>query len=146
MIDRGHKLPLIRQTEAVGISRGSLYYWPRSGSDADLGLMRRIDKLHLDYPFAGSRMMRDLLRQDNVTGGLALGRQACFHIDAANGRQGVVPETKHQSAPPRSTRVSVPATRTHGDQAQPGMGYGHHVHTDGPGICVPGRRDGLVQP
>ena len=86
MIDRGHKLPLTRQTEAVGISRGSLYYQPRPVSDADLGLMRRIDKLHLDYPFAGSRMMRDLLRQDNVTGGLAPGRR---HVATLMRRMGV---------------------------------------------------------
>ena len=43
------------------ISRGSVYYLPRPVSAADLALMRRIDELHLDYPFAGSRMLRDLL-------------------------------------------------------------------------------------
>ena len=61
MIDRKHKLPLARQAKALGISRGSLYYKPRPVSDADLSLMRRIDELHLEYPFAGSRMLRDLL-------------------------------------------------------------------------------------
>jgi hypothetical protein len=35
-------------------------------SGADLAIMRRIDELHLDYPFAGSRMMRDLLRGEGV--------------------------------------------------------------------------------
>ncbi|NQW15928.1 MAG: transposase [Chloroflexi bacterium] len=75
MIDPGHKLPLARQAKAVGISRGSVYYQPRPVSDIDLGLMRRIDELHLEYPFSGGRMMRDLLRQDNVTGGLAPGRK-----------------------------------------------------------------------
>ena len=62
MIDRGHKLPLNRQAEMLGISRGSLYYDPCPVSAADLATMRRIDALHLDYPFAGSRMLRDLLR------------------------------------------------------------------------------------
>ena len=33
--------------------------------------MRRIDEVHLDYPFAGSRMLRDLLRAEDV----AIGRQ-----------------------------------------------------------------------
>jgi putative transposase len=33
---------------------------------ADLTVMRRIDELHLDYPFAGSRMLRDLLRGEGV--------------------------------------------------------------------------------
>ena len=59
MIDRSHKLPLIRQVKALGVSRSSIYYQPRSISDADLSLMRRIDEIHLDHPFAGSRMMRD---------------------------------------------------------------------------------------
>jgi len=69
MIDRAHKLPLTRQAEVMGISRGSVYYQPRSVSDADLGLMRRIDELHLDYPFAGARMMRDLLHLEDYSPG-----------------------------------------------------------------------------
>ena len=66
MIDRGHALPLIAQAQQLGISRGSIYYLPRSVSDADLAIMRRIDELHLLYPFAGSRMLGDLLRQEGV--------------------------------------------------------------------------------
>jgi putative transposase len=69
MIDRTHPLPLARQAEAVGISRGSVYYLPRPVSDTDLALMRRIDALHLEHPFAGARMLRDLLAQDGVTVG-----------------------------------------------------------------------------
>lgn len=69
MIDRSHKLPLTRQAMAVGISRGSLYYRPRPVIDADLGLMRRIDQLHLEHPFAGGRMMRDLLRHEDFSSG-----------------------------------------------------------------------------
>jgi putative transposase len=45
----------------LNISRGSIYYLPRPVSAADLAIMQRIDELHLDYPFAGSRMLRDLL-------------------------------------------------------------------------------------
>jgi putative transposase len=66
MIDRGHALPLGRQAELLRLSRGSLYYQPRPVSAADLAIMRRIDALHLDYPFAGSRMLRDLLRGECV--------------------------------------------------------------------------------
>ena len=69
MIDRGHRLSLIRQAKAVGVSRGSLYYKPRPVSGADLRLMRRIDELHLEHPFAGGRMMRDLLRQEDIYSG-----------------------------------------------------------------------------
>ena len=62
MIDRDHELPVKRQAELVGISRGSVYYHPEPVSQADLALMRRIDELHLEHPFAGSRMLRDLLQ------------------------------------------------------------------------------------
>jgi putative transposase len=64
MIDRTHKLPVKRQAELLGISRGSVYYHPQPISDADLGLMRRIDELHLEHPFAGARMLRDMLRRE----------------------------------------------------------------------------------
>jgi len=71
MIDRSHDLPVARQAQELGISRGSVYYLPRPVSAADLAIMRRIDELHLDYPFAGSRMLRDLLRQEDIE----IGRQ-----------------------------------------------------------------------
>ena len=64
MIDRSHELPLTGQAKALGISRGSVYYLARPTSDADLALMRRIDELHLEHPFAGSRMLRDMLRAE----------------------------------------------------------------------------------
>ncbi len=61
MIDRNHKLSLVQQAKELAISRGSVYYQPKPVSEANLALMRTIDKLHLDYPFAGGRMLRDLL-------------------------------------------------------------------------------------
>ncbi len=64
MIDRTHRLSIGRQAKALGISRGSVYYLPQATSDADLGLMRRIDELHLDHPFAGSRMLQGLLKAE----------------------------------------------------------------------------------
>ena len=69
MIDRKHDLPVSRQARELGISRGSIYYLPRATSTADLALMRRIDELHLDYPFAGSRMLQWLLRAEGHTAG-----------------------------------------------------------------------------
>src|SRR4051812_29199315 len=70
MIDRGHALPLLRQAELLRLSRSSVYYEPRPVPAAELALMRRIDELHLEHPFAGSRMLRDLLRGE----GVAIGR------------------------------------------------------------------------
>ncbi len=66
MIDRGHKLSLTHQAAVLGISRGSLYYSACPVPPAELVIMRRIDELHLDYPFAGSRMLRDLLRGEGI--------------------------------------------------------------------------------
>ena len=66
MIDRSHALPVTRQVRELGISRGSVYYLPRPTSAADLATMRRIDALHLDFPFAGSRMLRDLLAAEGI--------------------------------------------------------------------------------
>ncbi|MET4898510.1 IS3 family transposase [Sphingomonadaceae bacterium jetA1] len=69
MIDRRHALPLAGQARQLGISRGSIYYLARAVPDADLAIMRRIDELHLLYPFAGSRMLRDLLWQEGISVG-----------------------------------------------------------------------------
>jgi len=69
MIDRGHALPVTRQAQVLKISRGSVYYQPCPVSAADLAIMRQIDALHLDYPFAGSRMLRDLLKRTGVSVG-----------------------------------------------------------------------------
>jgi putative transposase len=82
MIDRSHELPLTRQAEVLKLSRSGLYYRPRLVSPADLGIMRRIDELHLDYPFAGSRMLRDLLRGE----GIEIGRQ---HVATLMRRMGI---------------------------------------------------------
>jgi putative transposase len=82
MIDRSHELPLSGQAKALGISRGRVYYLARPTSDADLVLMRRIDELHLDHPFAGSRMLRDLLRAE----GRKIGRR---HVATLMRKMGV---------------------------------------------------------
>ena len=71
MINRDHKLPLSRQAELLNISRGTIYYKSRDVSVADLNIMRRLDALHLDYPFAGSRMLRDMLARE----GISIGRR-----------------------------------------------------------------------
>lgn len=82
MIDASHELAVSRQAKLLGLSRGSVYYTPRAVSAADLAIMRRIDELHLDYPFAGSRMLRDLLAAD----GIAAGR---LHVTTLMKRMGI---------------------------------------------------------
>jgi len=82
MIDRTHELPLVRQAVLVGLSRGAIYYEPRPLPERDLKLMRRIDELHLEYPFAGSRMLRDLLKNE----GEQIGRK---HVATLMRRMGI---------------------------------------------------------
>jgi putative transposase len=64
MIDRAHALAVTRQCELLALSRSLVYYQPGSVSDDDLELMRRIDEIHLRYPFLGSRRIRDQLEDD----------------------------------------------------------------------------------
>jgi putative transposase len=64
MIDRSHALPVLQQARLVGIARSSVYYRPQPVSEADQLLMRRIDALHLEFPFAGARMLARLLRRE----------------------------------------------------------------------------------
>ncbi len=71
MIDRTHDLPLTRQAEVLKLSRSTVYYRPRPLSAATLAIMRRIDELHLEFPFAGSRMLRDFLTAE----GIEIGRE-----------------------------------------------------------------------
>ena len=82
MIDPEHDLSIQKQAAVLEISRSTVYYEPRPISAEDLWLMRRIDELHLNYPFAGSRMLRDLLWQQ----GLEVGRR---HIKTLMRKMGI---------------------------------------------------------
>jgi putative transposase len=82
MIDRSHDLSITSQAKALNISRSTVYYRPRAVPAADLAIMRRMDQLHLDFPFAGSRMLRDLLNAEAV----AIGRR---HVATLMQRMGI---------------------------------------------------------
>jgi putative transposase len=82
MIDRTHELSLTQQAVVLNISRGLIYYVPEPVSATDLVVMRRIDQLHLEFPFAGSRMLRDLLAAD----GSQIGRR---HVTTLMRRMGI---------------------------------------------------------
>ena len=82
MIDRKHDLPIARQAKVLNISRGAVYYKPRPVSAEDLKIMRRLDELHLDFPFAGSRMLRDMLNRE----GVSIGRR---HVATLMKRMGI---------------------------------------------------------
>jgi putative transposase len=82
MIDGHHALSINRQAQLAGISRGSVYYLPRPVSATDLALMRRMDALHLEYPFMGTRMLRDQLNRK----GFNVGRK---HVGTLMKRMGI---------------------------------------------------------
>ncbi len=82
MIIREHALPITKQVEVLKISRGSVYYLPRPVSAVDLEVMRRLDRLHLEFPFAGSRMLRGLLAAE----GCKIGRR---HVKTLMKRMGI---------------------------------------------------------
>jgi putative transposase len=82
MIDRGHELALATQARLVGVARSTFYREPLPIRAADLAVMRRIDELHLNYPFAGSRMIRSML----VNEGTAIGRT---HVRTLMRRMGI---------------------------------------------------------
>ena len=82
MIDRTHPLPVARQARLLGLSRDSVYYTPQPVPAADLALMRRLDALHTEWPFLGSRLLRDLLNG----AGVAVGRE---HVRTVMRRTGI---------------------------------------------------------
>jgi putative transposase len=82
MIMREHELSITKQAKALRISRGSVYYLPRPVSATDLEIMRLLDRLHLDFPFAGSRMLRGLLAAE----GCKVGRR---HVKTLMKRMGI---------------------------------------------------------
>ena len=94
MINRTHALPVVRQCQILGLSRSTAYYQPTPVSGTELALMRRLDELHLRHPFAGARMLRDLLRKE----GQAIGRR---HVATLMRRMGLEalyrkPRTSHR--------------------------------------------------
>ncbi len=94
MIDRTHALPVSHQAKILGLSRGCIYYQPVPLSGSELALLHRLDKLHLAHPFAGSRMLRDLLRLE----GFSVGRK---HVRTLMKRMGI--EALYRQ--PRTTQV-----------------------------------------
>ena len=92
MIDREHDLPITRQAAVLNVSRGSVYYRPRPMPEADLAIMRRLDRLHLEFPFAGSRMLRGLLAAEGCKVGRCHVKTLMQRMEAAffsQGKEGI---------------------------------------------------------
>ena len=141
MIDRDHALSVTKQAEAVGIARSTVYYLPRAVPPADLAVMRQIDKLHTEFPFAGARMLRRLL----AANGSKVGRR---HVKTLMDRMGIeaLYRRPRTTKPDPGTILSVSAARRRGHTTEPGVGDGHHVYPDGEGLRLSRGRARPVQP
>ena len=136
MIDRDHALSVTKQAEAAGLARSTVYYLPRPAPAADLELMRQIDKLHLEFPFAGARMLRRLL----AANGSKSGRR---HIKMLMRRMGIeaLYRRPRTTKPEPGHKVYPVSVARHGDRAaEPGLGDGHHLHPHGEGLRLSRRR------
>jgi putative transposase len=94
MIVRNDKLSIAKQTKLLGFSRGMVYYKPKPLSESELALMHAIDKLHMDYPFMGSRMMRNQLNRN----GFKVGRTHVRTLMRRMGIQAIYRKPKNTSA------------------------------------------------
>ena len=110
MIDREHELPVVKQAQVLNISRGSVYYLPRPVLERDLAIMRRMDELHMDFPFAGARMLCAMLNRE----GFGIGRRHTSTLMKKMGIQALyrrprtsVPEPGHKIYPYLLRQVKV---------------------------------------
>lgn len=95
MIKPDHPLPVVRQCELLALARSTAYYRALPTPETDLTLMRRIDELHLRWPFLGARKLRDLLSRD----GFEVGRK---HVGTLMRKMGI-------SAVYRQPKTSLPS-------------------------------------
>ena len=141
MTREGNLLPLTRQAFLLRLSRSSVYYLPRPVLPARLAIMHRLDALHLERPFAGSRMLRDLLRAEGIT----IGRLAVATLMRRLGIEALRrrPDTSKLAAG-HKIYPHLPRGLVMGS-AEPGLGDGHLLHPDGARVRLLGGGGGLVQ-
>ena len=100
MIDVNHEVSLRRQCELLGVSRSGYYYDPVGIAEEDLDLMRRIDELHLTWPFYGSRKIGQVLR----TEGIVVNRKRAQRLMRLLGIEAMVPKPDTSRPAPEHPR------------------------------------------
>lgn len=110
MIDRAHPLPLTRQCELLNVVRSSIYYKGSTTSTEDEELMKAIDRIHMKWPFYGSRRIRNTLNDE----GLAVNRKRVQRLMRLMGICALYPKPKttqpdsqHRVYPYRLRNVTV---------------------------------------
>jgi len=139
MIEPKEPLSLSRQCALLGVSRSSLYYRPKGESAENLGLMRRMDELHMNHPFYGSRQMMRHLRREGVTAG----RHRIRRLNAPHGDGGGLPSPAHERGELGAPGLPLPAARPRDLPGGPRVVRGHHLCSCQPRVFLPGGRDGL---
>jgi putative transposase len=115
MTGRSHALPISKQAAALNISRGSVYYQPQPASAADLAIMRCMDELHLGFPFAGRRMLRDLLNAE----GVEISRR---HVATLMKRMGEAGQRFQQAQPDGVASAGIEAIYRRPNTSNPALG------------------------
>jgi len=140
VIDPTHELSLTRQAQLLQLSRASLYYEPVAATAADLQLMRRLDELHLQWPFLGSRMLRDIWRPE----GIVAGRR---HVATLMRKMGIEALYRRSNTSRRHPRHLIyPYLLRKLVIDRPNQVRATDLYPDGPWLRVSGGRHGLVQP
>ena len=96
MVQTQEQLSVRRQCELLAVSRSGLYYKPVGTSEEELGLMRRIDEIHLKWPFYGSRKIAQVLSSE----GHPVNRKCVQRLMRLMGLEGMAPKPNTSRAAP----------------------------------------------
>ena len=142
MIDRNHELPVKRQAELVGISRGSVYYLPKPVSEADLSADARDRRAAPGAPVRGRAHAARHAQGTRLRGRA----QARGHADARMGIEALYRKPNTSKRHPQHLIYPYLLRGLAIERANQVVGDGHHVHPDGARLRVPGRDHRLAQP
>lgn len=96
------ELSITRQTQLLGISRGSVYYRPKPDSQEELDLLRRLDELFTENPMYGSRRLQAMLKRE----GVQVGRRRIRRLMTKLGLWAITP--KPDTSKPSKEHVKYP--------------------------------------
>ena len=99
MVTRTEPLSIIRQCELLDLPRSTFYHVAKPVSEADLALMKLIDRCHMELPFYGSRRIVDWLGDE----GYLVNRKRVQHLMRTMGIVAIYPKKNQpgESGPPR---------------------------------------------
>ena len=144
VVDREHtKLPIVRQCMLLGVSRSSLYYRAKGASEADLSLMREMDRQYLETPFDGSRRMKAWLDRQGIPVSRKRVQRLLMRV---MGLRAIYRRPRTSQPAPEHRVYPSPGEERQGHPAQPGVGRRHHLSARGPRLSLPGGNHGLAQP